>query len=276
MFDHVIVPLDGSTESARALDIALPLARLGDGTLTLVGFAMPSWIRSLTADLQAAADALHEPELDITVITEVPSLPMGEALAAMADREPGTLIVMSTHGRGRSEALVGSVANSLIRHTAQPVVLVGPECEACRFDPHGLVSVSLDETRTSETVIPFVESWAKKFDANVELVTVMEPTLTRSSIDGFEAASLMRIRRDLRLPPKIDVSFEILHDTRPARAIVDRLEDSKAAISAMATRGVEGLARLTNGSVTSSVVRHSPCPVLVVHPDRTTDATRVH
>lgn len=264
MFDRLIVPLDGSKDSARGLEVARVVSAAAGGVpMTVVGYALPSWLPRLRGELaELVADVA--PDDDIEIITEVPSLPMGEALAALVDDAPTSLVVMSTHGRGRSEALVGSVANSLLRHTTRPVLLVGPACEIARFDPVGPVTVPLDGTRTSEAILPIAAGWATRFDADIELVSVLEPSVAAHG-DGYESAGLARARRELRRPGD-RVGFDVLHDTRPSRAIVDRAEESKAALVAMATHGAEGLSRITAGSVTSAVTRHAPCPVLVVRP----------
>ncbi len=271
MFDQVIVPLDGSEESARALDVAASIARSTGAGMTVVGYALPSWLSSLRADLDDALRALDADGLDVEVVTEVPDAPMGEALATMSAGVPNSLICMSTHGRGRSEALVGSVANSLLRHTERPVLLVGPSCETEAFDAKGLLTMTTDGGRTSEAALSIVEDWARAFNNKVELISVLEPGVAGGVGDGFEASHLMRLRKEIKVPGT-DVEFEVLHDTKPARAIVDRLESTGSALVAMATHGAEGFARITAGSVTSTVVRHAPCPVLAVRPTPTDQA----
>ncbi len=264
MFDRLIVPLDGSKESARGLEVARAVAAAAGGLpLTVVGYALPSWLPRLRSELAELVAAVA-PDDDIEVVTEVPSLPMGEALAALVDEAPSSLVVMSTHGRGRSEALVGSVANSLLRHTERPVLLVGPSCEIARFEPDGQVTVPLDGSRTSEAILATVSAWAALFNSDVELVSVLDPSVSAQG-DGYESAGLARARRELKRPGDT-VNFDVLHDTKASRAIVDRAEESKSALVAMATHGAEGLNRITAGSVTSAVTRHAPCPVLVVRP----------
>lgn len=265
MLEHIIVPLDGSNDSARGLAVGRAVAAAAGGIpITVVGYALPSWLPSLRAELHDAVAGTDD-GAQVEVVTEVPTRPMGEALAAMAAERADALVVMSTHGRGRSEALVGSVASSLLRHSTRPVLLVGPDCETARFRPDGLVTVTIDGTRTSEAILDSAECWAQRFGSDVELVSVLDPTTDRAPHDGYETAALARLRREFR-DPSVEVGFEVLHDARPAKAIVARAEDTKSAIVAMATHGAEGLARITTGSVTSAVTRHAPCPVLVVRP----------
>ncbi len=62
------------------------------------------------------------------------------------------------------------------------------------------------------------------------------------------------------------VNFEVLHGKKPAKVLLERLDASGARIMAMATHGATGLSRVATGSVTSNVVRHAKCPVMVMRP----------
>jgi nucleotide-binding universal stress UspA family protein len=53
-----------------------------------------------------------------------------------------------------------------------------------------------------------------------------------------------------------------------AQQIVQVSEDIEAGLIVMGRRGLGGLRRALMGSVSDSVVRHAPCPVLIVRPER--------
>ncbi len=53
-----------------------------------------------------------------------------------------------------------------------------------------------------------------------------------------------------------------------AQQIVQVAEDIEASLIVMGNRGLGGIRRALMGSVSDSVVRHAPCPVLVVRPKR--------
>ena len=54
------------------------------------------------------------------------------------------------------------------------------------------------------------------------------------------------------------------HEGLAADVIVARARESRAALIAMTTHGRGGLGRLLFGSTADAVLRHAPCPVLLV------------
>jgi len=50
----------------------------------------------------------------------------------------------------------------------------------------------------------------------------------------------------------------------PAKALVEQAQESGADLIVVGSRGLSGAERLTLGSVSTHVVHHSPCDVLVV------------
>ena len=64
-------------------------------------------------------------------------------------------------------------------------------------------------------------------------------------------------------------------DERPARAIVELGEKLGVGLVVMGSRGVGGLRRALMGSVSSSVVHHAHCPVLVVRGEALTFPTKI-
>jgi nucleotide-binding universal stress UspA family protein len=50
----------------------------------------------------------------------------------------------------------------------------------------------------------------------------------------------------------------------PDTAIIDLAEELRAGLIVMGSRGLGGVRRALLGSISDSVVRHAPCPVLVV------------
>jgi universal stress protein A len=63
--------------------------------------------------------------------------------------------------------------------------------------------------------------------------------------------------------PKVRYRIE---SGNPFEAILDTAETTRADLIVLATHGRTGIKRLIIGSVAEKVVRHAPCPVLIVKP----------
>jgi nucleotide-binding universal stress UspA family protein/uncharacterized protein YrrD len=122
MFEHVIVALDGSAHSERALEYATFVAARAGARITL--------LRAFEGEETAARDYLERQAAAQRAkgIAAEPVAREGKAadviLSAAAER-PNALIVMSTHGRGGLARLVyGSVASSVLTRARGPILLV--------------------------------------------------------------------------------------------------------------------------------------------------------
>ena len=142
MFQRILVPLDGSDFSKRALAEAVDLARLSGASLVLLQavqvsypalpetyVATPDIYTQLLdqgraeaqANLQTTAEELTAQGIKVeTVILE------GEPASAIIDYEADVdLVVMSTHGRsGLARFVYGSVAEKVLRHGTKPILLI--------------------------------------------------------------------------------------------------------------------------------------------------------
>lgn len=145
MFQHVFVPLDGSTVAEAALPAALEIARRFGSEITLGTVVTPplyvedEWMVD-ASDIfnevmgSARRDAeqyllKQQAALSADGFTAHTAIREGAAVAEliveMAAAQQADLIVMSTHGRsGLTRWVLGSVAESVLRRAATPVLLL--------------------------------------------------------------------------------------------------------------------------------------------------------
>ncbi len=274
MFEYVIVPLDGSSASLRALAPAVKVAAALDSPLHLVTFAEvgpgAEAIREHHA-AQLASIAEHaQVHSEIHVEQSTADTPTGW-LEGWLDEWPGALVCMATHGRGRSAAVLGSVATDVIRHRSGPVLLIGPAVRPERFEVDAPMLIPLDGTPEAERIMPIAEAWAIVFHNDLELMQVVRPAVAaafqaRTPEILFETAYLQRIAAKAeaalgRLP-----NYDTFHEDHAGPAIVHRAAQLGAGLVAMSTHGLTGSARLLHGSVMAEVAHRSACPVLTVRP----------
>jgi nucleotide-binding universal stress UspA family protein len=143
-YRRILVPVDGSPTSNKALVAALQIARDGGGSVLLVhaidelayltGFETSTDVLTLVrqggervlADAKEIATAAGVQAQ--TRFLDEPGLRLGESIAKEATDWKADLVVTGTHGRrGISRVLLGSGAEQIIRHAPVPVLVIRGE-----------------------------------------------------------------------------------------------------------------------------------------------------
>ena len=148
MYTRIVVGIDGSELSTKALRHALALAKLSGGRLFVVTSTEPSVLitagaefmavdtGAIVADLEeikaksakatlAEAEALVAGEGMSIEKIHVPSSVAADAILKTAENQGADLIVMGSHGRrGLGRLLLGSQAAEVLARTTIPVLVV--------------------------------------------------------------------------------------------------------------------------------------------------------
>jgi nucleotide-binding universal stress UspA family protein len=137
------------------------------------------------------------------------------------------------------------------------------------------VLVPIDFSQPSLETIEFALPLVKLFGAEFHLVHVVPPDYPFTSlvdlpmvVPELEIGRRVRTRlKDAAKKYSVELRRENIHALRgsPFEQICQLARDAKIDMIIMPTRGHTGLKHLMLGSTTERVVRHSPCPVLVVH-----------
>lgn len=267
MYQRIIVPIDGSQLSWRALGPARALSAVFDAPVELFEAVeyeadVPVSEKNLRARLE---DLVGEGADDVTVTVEATRDLPALAIAGHAESISGGLVVMSSIGRGRSAAVLGSVTEAVIAELFGPVVVVGPHAELTPTALAGPIVVPVDGSETSETALSLAASWGIVLRARPWIVTVADPDV-QISADIVETAYPARLARQLTDQSHHRVEYEVLHDRHPARGVVTFAEDIGASMIVASTHGRTGLARIRVGSVAMDMVRHATCPVVLNRP----------
>ncbi|MDH3705788.1 MAG: universal stress protein [Acidimicrobiia bacterium] len=265
MFGPVLVPHDGSAEAARALRPAATLAHALESPLEVVSFVESGEESSVGAaiDEQLQADDIS----DATVTLHRRCAFVADQVESLVAEQPNSLVCMSTHGRGRTAAVIGSVAEDLIRLRSGPIVLVGPDCDLDRYRPGGTMVVPLDGTEVADGIVSVATAFAIVMHHPLVFLTVAQPV--RAGDVAGTALSGTHVRTAAARAAKVtgdEERFEVLRGKHPGQAVAMRANDPGVAMIGMATHGRFGFDRLVKGSVTGEVVAQAPCPVLVMQP----------
>jgi nucleotide-binding universal stress UspA family protein len=252
----VIVPLDGSDLSESALPVAEQLGAGLDSPITLLTSGWGSTIGDLEGYLSANAAMLGAPSTTLVVPDTFPATAIAESL-----RGPADLVVMATHGRsGIGRALLGSVAEDLLRRTDHTVVLLGPKSTTTTTIAGGTLLVTTDGSPRSAMILPTASRLARALQMQVLVVTVGPPgdDAPDSDLSRAAAAAVGFFRSEGG-----EAGHRHLIGTDVVVSITALAEQIPAALIAMSTHGRGGIGRTTLGSTTMKVVHTGVCPVIV-------------
>lgn len=151
MYEHILVPTDGSEGVDDVIDHAADLAKRYEATVHTLYVADQRITEGVPEEaMSAVADALEEEGADATGAVEEILESAGtevekvidagiphETILTYAVEEGVDLIVMGTHGQtGRADGNIGSVAERVVRRSAVPVHVVPIADEALTEPPH--------------------------------------------------------------------------------------------------------------------------------------------
>ncbi|GAA3387167.1 universal stress protein [Streptomyces roseoviridis] len=299
----VVVGVDGSEHSLRALEWALRAARSLRAPLTV------AHVRSEALQLGSARiDSLGPaPDLPDTVLVAVAAQagPPAEGLdvryasldGSVADAlaeaaRDARLLVVGSRGRGGfASLLLGSTGRTLAGSAPCPVVVVPHEARSASLESGagaGRVLLGLHPEETSDEVVDFAFRAARLRGVPLEVVTAYPVPPSPALLIGAPAPALQvppplpdetpelveatTRRQEERLRPFAGrfPEVEVVPVVTPADAAGRLVEDSRdAGLLVVGRHRRHRVETLLVGSVAHAVLHHAACPVAVVPPGRT-------
>jgi len=285
MFKKILVPLDGSQLSQRALEPALALSEQTGAELLLVRVPTAdtlSFAVSETRQRELAHDALvyletirkSNAQPQFSIHTQVLEGDVASAIVDAAHAEQADLIIMSTHGySGLTRWVLGSVTEKILRIAPCPVLAIGAARRLQR------VLITLDGSPLAEHAIEPGLSLAQSLKAEVTLLRCVPHIVTDGKLDEHERGLSRRMQEELlseareylraRSSEAAHTGMVIKPEVRiglPADSILEYVEAYGIDLIVMATHGRTGLKRWVYGGVTAKVLRSGSCSLLVVRP----------
>jgi len=285
---NIVVAVDFSELSRRAMDYALSFARRNDSTLIAVhvvnpalyatpsAAAMPGVIdrllyldgvcRELKHRLQEFANIAGRSR--VRCIPELVEGTIAEQLCRVADGYSADLLVIGTNGAEQWNLLVmGSVAES-VAHSAQcPVLTINQRVfRHAQFEASFKhIIYATDFSAAAAHAAPYALSLAEEHDAKITLVHVLPPELQthdREPLTDFFRQALKRL-----IPEDAQGWCEpefVLEYGGSGEAIVELAEERSADLIVLGTRKYnEGVMHFKSG-VAYQVMCRAECPVFTV------------
>ncbi|WMX48604.1 universal stress protein [Streptomyces roseicoloratus] len=296
----VVVGVDGSEHSLRALEWALRTARSLEAPLT-VAHVRPEELQLGSARIASLGPG---PELPDTVVDALAAQvgPRAEGIDvryasldgsvvdALAEAARGArLLVVGSRGRGGfASLLVGSNSRALAASAPCPVVVVPHEARAASLESGaeaGRVLLGLHIEETADEVVDFAFEAARRRKVPLEVVTAYPVPPSPALLIGAPAPALQvppplpdetpelvdttTRRQEERLRPFAErhPEVEVIPAVTPADAAARLVEDSaEAGLLVVGRHRRHRVETLLVGSVAHAVLHHAACPVAVVPP----------
>jgi nucleotide-binding universal stress UspA family protein len=142
------------------------------------------------------------------------------------------------------------------------------------------VLVATDFGKVSEAALTYGRDLARTFGANLRVLHVVDNVVARAASE-FYPTGPGDLQKDLEVSAERYLDRLVTDDDRtrlsaksvvvvsasPADAIVDYAKRTHVDIIVVGTHGRGPVSHLFLGSVAEKIVRHAPCPVLVVRPN---------
>jgi nucleotide-binding universal stress UspA family protein len=285
---NILVPLDFSELSLKALEAAEVFAEMFDGAIT----PFHSFISLSDAEMPdiSSQDELaaghHELEkklvqkLNKAAAAKVDAKYLNEGLVQVGNPSEAIvdaarnfdLVVMTTHGRtGFSRLIMGSVAEKVIRFAPVPVVVVE---EGSKLKPLKKILLTTDFSDYSLKAVPFARSIAEASGAQLDIVHIISFEQF-GSIPQIQAATDTRKKQMRELVEerfgdmKVQVKADVVSTQRSIHEKITNIAESgDYNLVVMATIGRTGLEYLRLGSTASNIVRHVETAVFTINPRR--------
>jgi nucleotide-binding universal stress UspA family protein len=291
MSAELIVGVDGSQESAIALDWALRYAsRRGLAVKLLHAFALPlpdayglmlvqpdldQWTAYAKQLVAAAERIARENHPEVPVDTALRQGPPAAVLIESSHRAAG--IVLGTRGAGAiAGRLIGSVSVRVALKAACPVYVIPPEWTP--METLGPVVVGVDGSEFSDAALKVAVDEARSLGVGLRAVIAyhvaylarpIEPELIARFHESERELARQTVERALDRVrcdrSQVPVEVQVV-DAPPADALI--AAGQEAALIVVGSRGRGAVSRALLGSVSRSVMQHSHRPLCVVHRPR--------
>jgi nucleotide-binding universal stress UspA family protein len=259
--ERIVVPLDGSARSERALPIAQAIARRMGAEVRLVEVVPIEELEDAARYLDRCAALLRGVETGTEVLITQPGRTVAESLARVVGGASESMLCMTSHGRsGLGSAVLGSTAEDVLRRSDRPVLVVGRECALPWPGHRRTLLVPIDGSEPGEQILGRIAEVVDRSGLQPTLVQVAHPFDVEEANHAGDA--LEHARRQL-LAMGVDAKTEHRFASNVPLTLDEVARGWGAALIVMASSVRPGASRTLLGSVTMSTIRHSPCPVLV-------------
>ena len=295
MFDHILVPMDGSPLAECVLPHTMAVARASEAQVTLLRVLERTQAtdpaRSIDpldwhirkAEARAYLDGVSARLQEAGLRTEN-TLLEGQAAERIIEFVRGhdvRLIILSSHGRsGLSDWNVSSIVQKIILRAYVPVMIVRAY-QPVASDPTGLryrhMLIPLDGSQRAECALPPAITLARSHESELLLVHVVpRPEMVRRAPPTQEDVELAnrlternlleatRYLEQLQSRLSLDVQTRVFVSDNAAATLHELVEQEETDLVVLSAHGYSGGTRWPYGSMVVNFIAYGTTPLLIV------------
>src|SRR5713226_2058025 len=280
----ILVTTDFSSDSDRALDYALALARRYDARICLAHVLAPEPFLYAEPALAEATyekvrQAAEQGMADILVSGKLRGVPhevlleegnIWPILAKLIEKHEIDLVVTGTHGRGKvQKVLIGSVAEEIFRQADCAVMTVGPRVkgEPAREVELKNILFATDFGPGAEKAAGYAFSLAQEHGARLTMLHVIQEAtaFTEESVRRQREFNVVKLQRlvpegaENWCQPEFRATFG-----EAAEEILTMARETNPDLIVMGAKARKSLAGHVPATIAYNVVVKAHCPVLTV------------
>jgi nucleotide-binding universal stress UspA family protein len=294
LFNHLLVPLDGSSLAEAILPAALSLGRHFGARVTLLHVVEPSAPATIHGDRHLGAAEEAEAYLKRTArqfedagvpvdwhVDLVEHGDVAKSIFAHSGELHADLVTLTSHGASGLRGIVfGNIAQQVVQSGKVPVFMVRSESAQPDFDPRKIL-VPLDSSALYEPALELAANLAGRYGAALHILVVVPtmttlsperaatgvllPSSTKAILDLAQDGAAEYVQRKVQeyKARGMSITAEVERgDTAPK--ILEVAGRIPVDLLVMATHGRAGLDAFWQGSVTPKVLGRSKAPVLML------------
>ncbi|MEM9646927.1 MAG: universal stress protein [Bacteroidota bacterium] len=266
----IIVPVDFSEQSEKALKVAATIAKEHDSELLVLhmlelspaimsesGYvSQEQVVHLIKIGEKRFNDFLDKPYLKgIKIIPIIKHYKVFNEVSEVAEKHEADLIVMGSHGTdGLQEIFIGSNTERVVRTSEVPVLVIKGDIK--KFRPERFV-FACDFKDENIPALAKAIDLAKTFESKLHLVYINTPGDEFLSTEDI----YNRVSKFLNLA-KLGLEVEIYNDYTVEKGVLNYSESIAADLIGIPTHGRRGLSHFFMGSIGENIANHSNTAVV--------------
>ena len=282
MSRSLVIALDSSDFSARALPFAQAIAEQWRGRLILVrASSSEDGVAPVPLELELHDLVRKLSEEGINADAVVRAAEPAQAIVDVATERGADLIVMASHQRhGLDRWLNGSITEKVLSLSRTPLLVVPSHTTTTRTRSQRIL-IPLDGTGVGEAPLDFLRDRATTRPIDVLLLRVVSDapivekvkhhfprrrlTPTEMAAEVHDASRYLAGLAESISDDRVSAHYRVIEAAEPVPRVILRTARREGAdLIALGSHAKSGISRLVLGSVSEEILERSPIPVLLL------------